>query len=90
MTHKISFNQKTSIIAGKDQEYNRLMVTAQCNHINDVFKARGYVYLEYIYGCFGLIWNPLDENICFIRKDGIIDLKATEVDGNGYEITFTY
>ena len=44
-------------------------------NFRDIYKVRGYMYLNTIYEDFGLIWNPYDENTCWIyERDGELEL----------------
>lgn len=51
-----------------DQECNRMFLHITEQHINDVIRARGYIYLNQIYEELGCEWNPDDRNVCVRTK----------------------
>lgn len=55
-------------------DWNILFVKTQMRYFQDLYRVRGYLYLNTIYECLGLAWNPEKENKCWIyKKNG--DLK---------------
>lgn len=39
-------------------------------HIMDTYNIVGYVYLNKIYSDFGIVWDPYDENLVWIKERG--------------------
>lgn len=64
--YRITFNQKTSAYASKNQEANLMFLRLMENTANKLFKTRGYSYINDIYEDFGVEWNPEWENLCRI------------------------
>lgn len=48
----------------EDEGYNLLFLQMQERYLNDLVKARGYMYLNQIYKVLGVCWNPEKENKC--------------------------
>ena len=49
----------------KNPENNKLFLYYQQNYINDLLKARGYIFKNQIYELLGITWDPNDENTCY-------------------------
>lgn len=64
-----TFNSRTSAIADRSDEANLMIVRMTEEHINDLIKYRGYIYLNQIYEMFGVEWNPEWENLCLTRSE---------------------
>lgn len=91
MKHKIKFNERTSVEFEKgNKQFNRLFLITQMRYLNDLLKARGYVYMNNIYENLGLAWNPFWENSCII----IDDCKCIKFDirsvKDGFNVTITW
>lgn len=69
MKTSFTFNSRTSPYATVNVEENRMFISHMENHINDLIKYRGYVYLNQIYEMFGVEWNTEWENLCLTRGD---------------------
>lgn len=82
------FNQDTSCYAELDEMVNRIFVRTQETYLNDVLKARGYVYLNQIYEVLGLVWDPERENRCYIYKRGDQIDFGTVNTRNGLELMY--
>jgi hypothetical protein len=54
-----------------NREYNIMFLRYNENYINDLIRARGYVYLNQIYELLGIKWDPKCENICIEWRDGL-------------------
>ena len=67
-------------------EYNRSYLKTQCQYFQDIFMARGYLYLNYIYECLGAKWNPDLENTCYRIENGHLHMKIEEGLGDVYFI----
>ena len=75
MHTRIVFDENSSSWEKMNFEFNKLYARSQLIFIRDIYKVRGYMYLNTIYEDFGLIWNPYDENTCWIyERDGELEL----------------
>lgn len=83
--YRIEFTQKTSAYFENDTIV--CLATIKCweYYINDLFKVRGYMYMNYIYETFGVEWNPRWENLCFIY-DGRPIVFNTQNNDDGFVI----
>ncbi len=82
MYTELIINEKSTQWMKGNYEYNHLFVRTTMAWIRDAYRANGYIYLERIYGLFGLRWNPYNENQCWIlERDG--ELVFTEEIGGG-------
>ncbi len=50
---------------------NLLFVQCRAHYIEDLFKVRGYIYLNQICEIFGIGWDPSDENVCYTILDNM-------------------
>jgi hypothetical protein len=48
-------------------DMNLQYLMMQDNYLTDLFKRRGYIYLNEVYEAFGAVWNPLKNNVCWIK-----------------------
>lgn len=48
-------------------EVNSYYLMAQDTYLTDLFKNRGYIYLNEVYEILGVVWNPRKNNVCWIR-----------------------
>ena len=67
-------------------EYNRFYLNTQCQHFQELFMNRGYLYLNYIYESLGVKWNPDWENTCYRIENGPLRMKVEEGLGDVYFI----
>ena len=44
----------------KDTDYIMLYLGMQADYIKELFKHRGYIYLNQVYEYFGAVWKPKD------------------------------
>lgn len=81
------FNQDTSVYSEPDEVFNLHFVRSKQIYLNELLRARGYVYMNQIYETLGLRWDPERENRCYIYKRGdrIIDLGVKNT-RNGLEL----
>lgn len=71
MNVSIIFNRKSAAWEIDNPDFNRVFVKAQMEYVKELYRARGYIYLEQIYTCLRIKWNPYNENVCSIReRDG--------------------
>lgn len=63
-----------------DADYNLLYLRLQAVDIEDLFNLRGYVYLNQIYECFGIGWNPSLVNVCYLLGSRAIEFKFEPVE----------
>lgn len=80
------FNQDTSVYAELNEMVNRIFVRTQEDYLNEVLKARGYVYLNQIYETLGFVWDPGRENKCYIYERGDRIDFGTAYTRNGIEL----
>lgn len=72
----IIFDEKSSRQSkGSDPSFNRMFVETQAEYMKDKCSYRGYVYLNEVCEAFGVAWNPDDENVCYRRDRGGINLE---------------
>lgn len=64
---------ESSVVWTNSRSYDLAFVRTSMFYLNDLIRARGYLYLNDIYEQFGLVWNPDDENTCY-RRELIFDL----------------
>ena len=84
--HRITFNQNTSAYAASDRTENLMFIKHWVHFLNEVFKTRGYIYVNRIYESFGVKWDPRWENQCYIYEGQPIDFEVCDVD-DGFVIT---
>lgn len=53
----------------ENNENNLLFLRNTAAYLEDLFKYRGYVYLNQIHENFGIGWNTNDKNICYSVGD---------------------
>lgn len=87
MNHKIIFNKNTSSYAEGDNNTDYMYIQCVGTHLVELFKVRGYVYLNQIYEFFGIKWNPNDENQCWTKEEGYLFYNVRNID-EGFEIIF--
>jgi hypothetical protein len=87
MKTSFTFNEETSAHAMLDREQNFIFIAIQEDYINDLLKARGYIYLNQIYEMFGVKWRTEWENLCITYEPGVrIELAVARDNGNGFDI----
>ena len=55
----------------KDQETNHMYLIQQKHWFEDLFKHRGYIYLNQIYEALGVRWDSTKENVLWIYGQDI-------------------
>ncbi len=59
----------------KQHEFNVLFARTQHLYLTELYRYRGYIYLNCIYEAFGIEWNPYEKNLCWIyERDGELDM----------------
>lgn len=68
------FDEKSSYWE-RNFEFNKAFVKSQLMYVRDLYLAKGYMYLEYIYNALGIKWDPRNENTCWIlNRDGELEM----------------
>ena len=84
---RITFNHETSRYAFTDLEKNLKYVKTFEKYTNDLFRVRGYLYINDIYEDLGVEWNPEWKNLCRIYEEGArIDFKIAKQNRSTGEI----
>lgn len=84
MAHEIIFDVNHCAGATRNREFNLAYIYHIQNHINDVLRAKGYVYLNFIYEHLGAEWSPLWENTCYIYDKN--DPRLITFDVNEFDV----
>lgn len=63
-----------------DTDYNLVFLRYQADYIEELFKHRGYMYLNQIHEYFGIGWNPSLVNVCYLLGSGPIEFKFEPVE----------
>lgn len=80
----ITFNQKTSAYASRNLNDNLTFLRIIETTTNDLFRIRGYSYINDIYEALGVKWNPEWDNLCRIYEEGSeIKFKIARQDESG-------
>lgn len=66
----------------RNEEINSYYLSAIKDYILDLFKIRGYIYLNQIYEHFGIRWNPKIENDLYLTENGLIKIEFEPI-GDG-------
>lgn len=53
----------------RDEKKNMFFVKCTANLIKETLECRRYLYLNQVYECFGVKWNPDEENVCYRDPD---------------------
>lgn len=87
MNTRITVNSKTSPYAFTDVDSNRMWIAHEELYLNDLLKARGYLYLSTIYEGLGIKWDPEWENYCLLYAPGTrVTLAIRGVNEDGFDI----
>lgn len=73
----------------KDPDLNPLLLKQMFRWLEDVFKYRGYLYLNRVYEYLGIEWDPNDENICYKKENGPVKFNYELTDFNTYRVIIT-
>ena len=87
---KIKFDRDASSWIKNNYEANILYLRIQETYINDLFKARGYMYKNTIYEILGVKWNPKWKNRCRIYKGRAICFKPRKVTDEEIELNIEF
>ena len=72
----IIFNKDTSWkYDSSDQDHNRYFLKDRLRGLERSFEVYGYLYLNKVYECLRVRWNPNNENVVFKKDDGPIRLE---------------
>lgn len=63
---------KNALYWDEDADYIREFLRVRGNHLKNLLKCRGYLYLNQIHEKFGIWWDPSWENILYLADDGPI------------------
>lgn len=67
----IIFDEKSPHWSKDNFEFNKLFTRSQLNYAAELYRAKGYMYMEKVYDLFGIEWNPYMDNKCWIlERDG--------------------
>lgn len=71
-----------------DQDYNRYFLKEALTSLEESFNVYGYLYLNKVYECLRIKWNPNNVNVVFKKDDGPIRLEFDHnEDTNEYIVT---
>lgn len=68
----------------KDESFRKFYIRARLDQLMDRYKFIGYLYFSTIHDYFNLVWDPYNENRCFIYERDK-DLKIDISDGEAGE-----
>ena len=72
----------------RDQDYNCYFLKEEFKNLRLSFDCYGYLYLNKVYECLRVRWNPNNENVVFKKDDGPIRLEFDHnEDTNEYIVT---
>ena len=54
----------------ESREYNTGIITMEINHLSDIIRYRGYIYLNQIYEAFGIKWDTQRDNLKRLYVNG--------------------
>ena len=85
----IIFDEKSWKFNNTDKALNPLVLYQIANELKSSFDCYGYIYLNEIYKRFAIKWNPDDENICYKKVNGPIEINYSLIGSDTYEIHIT-
>ena len=85
----IIFDEKSWKFNKTDKALNPLVLCQIIDRVKRSFNCYGYIYLNEIYKCFAIEWNPDDENICYKKANGPIEMNYSRIGSDTYEIHIT-
>jgi hypothetical protein len=62
----IKFDRNSPYWSGMTNADSQFLMI-QGTYLVEQFKHRGYIYLNEVYEAFGAVWNPLKNNVCWIK-----------------------
>ena len=84
------FNKDTSINYESDEQWSLLYCRSQKRYLEDIYRTRGYIYLNQIYEQYGVKWNPEWANHCYIYEVNPVKIEISIMDfDEGFMITVT-
>lgn len=93
MKAAIMFDNK-NILWEESNEDNIMQIRTTMEHINDLLKLRGYIYLNYIYEAFFVHWDTQRCNHCILYNGNEIRFEINNIFENkpelGYLIDITW
>ena len=72
-----------------DEETTRYFLNQQIVYLKMLMLHRNYLYLDRIYECFGVAWNPDWDNVCYKVVDGVLHMEAQQGLGDVWFIEIT-
>ena len=85
----IIFDEKSWKFDNTNKELNPLILYQTIDRLKSSFDCYGYIYLNEIYKRFAIKWNPDDENICYKKANGPIEISYSLIGSDAYEIHIT-
>ena len=85
----IIFDEKSWKFNRTDKALNPLVLYQIIDQVKRSFNCYRYIYLNEIYKCFAIEWNPDDENICYKKANGPIEINYSQIGLDTYEIHIT-
>ena len=77
----ITFKFDASCVYWTDNfEYNKIFLTHQAKYLKTRLANRGYLYLNEVYECFGLNWDPDHSNLCYREELSIEFIHLEDAD----------
>lgn len=77
---KICYDSTSSLWV-QDMQRNVFLVKCTAELIKNTLECRKYLYMNQIYECFGVRWNPDEENVCYRDPNTfVIDFEHTDED----------
>ena len=70
----IIFDEKSFKFNKTDKALNPLVLYQIIDRVKRSFNCYEYIYLNEIYKCFAIKWNPDDENTCYKKANGPIEI----------------
>ena len=78
MKAAIVFDNK-NILWQESNENNIMQIRTAMMHINELFKQRGYIYLNQIYEAFFVYWDTQRCNHCILYADNEIRFEINNI-----------
>ena len=85
----IIFDEKSWKFDNTNKELNPLILHQTIDRLKSSFESKGYLYLNDIHERFAIKWDPDDENICYKKANGPIEISYSLIGSDTYEIHIT-
>ena len=85
----IIFDEKSWKFDNTNKELNPLILYQTIDRLKSSFESKGYLYLNDIHERFAIKWDPDDENICYKKANGPIEISYSLIGSDTYEIHIT-